>query len=186
MMLKQSLAIIVIFATFSVSAGTLTEDVEELIDLLRLEEDIKNQYENCISGSAKVTEAEILHEMQDEYSDLNLDSEDLELLLSIYSEFYHYGCAYLAGDEIPNFYRIELKKRFTHAEIKSLIEFYKTPLGVKLNSQWIKINKEFGGILNERHAADSFEAQRRFEERMESFWNHLEKKAVEESLDKGA
>jgi hypothetical protein len=186
LMFKQTLGFLFFLVVFPATAGTLNEDIEELISLLKLEEDITNEYVKCVSGSADVVEAEIKHEMLNEYSDIKLDGEDLALLVSIYTEFYNYGCVYLAGDEVPNFYKIEIKKRFTHADIKSLIEFYKTPLGLKLNDQWFEINKEYGKILKDRQAVDSFEAQRKYEERMEAFWEHLEKKATEEASEHGA
>ncbi|MDH3377952.1 MAG: DUF2059 domain-containing protein [Gammaproteobacteria bacterium] len=186
MILKYTLVFLFVLVAKPTEAGSLSEDIEELIALIRLEEDIKNQYQECISGSANITEVEIQHEIRNEYSDIMLDSEDLVLLVSIYSEFYNYRCSYLSGDAVPNFYRLEFRKRFTHAEIKSLIEFYKTPLGLKLNNQWIEISKEYGKIIKDRSAVDSFEAQRRYENQMEMFWEHLERKAQEEPSEKGA
>ncbi len=185
-MLKHVLILLSALTISPVLAGSLSDDIEELIALTKIEEDIKNQHMECISGSANITEAEIRHMINGEYSDIQMDSEDVALLISIYSEFYNYSCAYLAGDEVPNFYRIQFRKRFTHPEIESLIEFYKTPVGIKLNNQWIEINKTYGEILKERNAVDSFEAQRKFEKRMEDFWIYLEKKAAEETTEQGA
>jgi hypothetical protein len=167
-------------------AASPADDVDELISLLLIREDLEYQHQSCVEGSADIVEAEIRHELDTEYSDLELEADDIALLISIYSEFYESGCSYLDGDEVINFYRGEIRKRFTAEEIGALIEFYSSPLGLKLNAQWLEINKVFGDILGERQAADSFEAQRRYEEQMELFWIRLENKAAEEALDRGA
>lgn len=183
---KNLTIILFVLITPSVAAESLSEDLEELISLQRIEEDIKNQHKDCLEGSANATEAEIKHELETEYSELNLAADDIAILIAIYADFYNFNCSYLAGDEITNFYRVEFRKRFTHAEIKSLIEFYKSPLGKKLIHQSLEISKEYSNILKERQAVDSFEAQRRYEDQMESFWKRLEKKAAEEQKDHGA
>jgi len=185
-MVKHLFALSLLLAAFPAAPGTLDEDVEELVALLRLDEDIRNQYQQCMSGSAVMTTSAIQREILETYADIELDSEDLALLMSIYSEFYNQGCAYLDGPEIPNFYRIELRKHFSQDEIRGLIEFYKTPLGLKLNARWLEINRAYGDALNQRQAVDGFEAQRRFELRMEDFWNYLERKTGDERKEHGA
>ncbi len=170
----------------SAHAGTVDEDIEELVALLRLDEDTKNQYQQCLSGSTDMSVSAIRREILDTYTDIDLDSEDIAILVSIYTEFYNQGCNYLAGSAMSNFYRAEIRKRFTHDEIESLIEFYKTPLGLKLNAEWLYINQAYGEILNRRQATDGLEAQRHFEERMQDFWLYLERKSTEETTEQGA
>jgi len=169
-----------------VYSATVDEDVEELVALLRLDEDIRNQYQQCMNGSTDMSVSAIRREILETYTDIELDSDDIAMLVSIYTDFYNQGCNYLTGSEMQNFYREELKKRFSRDEIRSLIEFYKTPLGLKLNAEWLGINQAYGEILNRRQAADGLEAQRRFEERMQDFWNYLERKATEEAIGQGA
>jgi len=167
-------------------AATVDEDIEELVALLRLDEDTRNQYQQCLNGSADLSVTAIRREILDTYTDIDLDSEDIAILVSIYTEFYNQGCDYLAGSAMTNFYRAEIRKRFTRDEIESLIEFYKTPLGLKLNAEWLGINQAYGEILNRRQASDGLEAQQRFEERMQEFWRYLDEKATEETSEQGA
>jgi hypothetical protein len=162
------------------------DDLDELISLLLIREDLEYQHQSCVQGSADIVQAEIRHEIDTEYRDLGLEADDIALLISIYSEFYESGCSYLDGDEVIDFYRSQIRNRFTAEEISALVDFYRSPLGLKLNAQWLEINKVFGDILGERQAADSFAAQRRYEEQMELFWIRLENKAAEEAIDRGA
>ncbi len=185
-MFRSLLVSLLVLSTNAAVAAAPADGVDELISLLLIREDLDHQYQSCIQGSADIVEAEIRHELDGEYADLELEADDIALLISIYSEFYESGCSYLDGDEVINFYRSEVRKRFTAEEIGALIEFYSSPLGVKLNAQWLEINKLYGDILGERQAVDSFEAQRRYEEQMELFWIRLENKAAEEALDRGA
>lgn len=186
MLVKRLAALVLLFAALPAGGTTLDEDVETLAALLRLDEDIRNQYQQCIGGSADMSASAIRREIAETYADVELDGEDLAILMSIYTEFYNQGCDYLDGPEIGIFYRAELRKRFTHEEIRSLIEFYRTPLGLKLNAQWLEINHAFGEILNQRQNDDGFEAQRRLEQRMQDFWDYLERKASEEKIEHGA
>lgn len=183
MMLRALYLFLLLFAIFPVTANTLSEDIAEMVSLLRIEEDLQTQHNQCIEGSADITEAEIERGLNAEYSDIDFDAEDLALLVTIYAEFYIYGCSYLTGSELVNFYKAEIRKRFSHAEIIALIDFYKTPLGNKLNTQWLEINNLYGSIFQERQTVDTYEAQRNYEEQMEKFWNHLEKKADEREKD---
>ena len=185
-MFRSLLILLLVLSANAAMATAAEDDLEELISLLLIRQDLDYQHQSCVEGSADMVEAEIRHELDTEYRDLELEADDIALLISIYSEFYESGCAYLDGDEVINFYRSEIRKRFTDEEISALIDFYRSPLGLKLNAQWLEINKVFGDILGERQAADSFEAQRRYEEQMELFWIRLENKAAEDAIDRGA
>ncbi len=182
-MLRVTFWFLLVLVTFPVAANTLAEDIEEIVALLLIEEELKTQHKQCIESSANITESEIRHGLDSEYSDVEFDADDIALLVSIYADFYTYGCSYLAGNEAVSFFKAEIRKRFYHEEIIALIDFYKTPLGRKLNAQWFEINTLYGNILQERQLVDAFEAQRRYEEQMEKFWIRLEEKETTEAKD---
>lgn len=178
-----------LFAALSIllaAQPAAADGVERLIDLLRLEEDIEAQYDQCIAGANRISEAEVEYEFAQNYPDIELQPDDLALLIAIYSEFYRSSCEHLAGDEVLNFYRAEFRRRFDTAEIDALVAFYETPLGVKLNAEWLEINRNYGAVLQDRQAVDSFAAQRRYEQRMEEFWLRLDEKAAATAPDRGA
>jgi hypothetical protein len=178
--------LLILLPWYGSASGAPADDVDELVSLLLIREDLENQHRSCVESSASIVEAEIRHEIDNDFADLELDADDIALLISIYSEFYQSGCDYLDGDEVIDFYRGEIRKRFSAEEIRALIDFYRSPLGRKLNAEWLQINRLYDDILSERQAADSFAAQRRYEEQMELFWFRLENKAAEEAPDRGA
>lgn len=181
-MMRLSLPLCFSLLPSLLGAGPVRADnVDELIGLLRIAETVEAQHRECLDGSSKSLEAELDYELQSGDLGIEPGSEDWALLTAIYAEFYHSTCSYLDGDEIVNFYRSEFRRRFSGDEIDQLIEFHRSPLGLKLTAQWFEIDRVYGETLNQRQATDSFNAQRRFEQRMEDFWLYLEEKATGES-----
>ena len=181
-MLRLALTLCFSLLPLLLVAGQVRADsVDELIELLRIAETVEAQHHECLDGSSKSVEAELDYELESGELGLEPGSEDWALLTAIYAEFYHSACSYLDGDEIVNFYRSEFRQRFAPEEIDRLIEFYRTPLGKKLTAQWFEIDRVYGEILNQRQITDTYNAQRRFDQRMEDFWLYLDEKATEES-----
>ena len=137
------------------------------------------------ASGATLVEAEVGYEIDERYGDIELQADDLALLVAIYSEFYRSSCDHLAGDEVLNFYRAEFRRRFDADEIAGLIAFYRSPLGAKLNAEWLEINRVYGKMLQDRQAEESFAAQRRYERRMDEFWLRYEEK-TESAPERGA
>ena len=170
----------------SLAASATDDPIDELVALMLLREDVANQYAECVEGSKKIARDEIEHSLDNEWRELTLDAEDVALLVSIYTEYYLGGCDYLDGEEIVNFYRSEIRQRFSEADIEALIEFYRSPIGDKLSREWLAINQAFGQLLIERQLVENYAAQRLFEQRMEDFWTYLERKATGQDSQTGA
>ncbi|MCP3900183.1 MAG: DUF2059 domain-containing protein [Desulfobacteraceae bacterium] len=161
------------------------DEVDELIDVLRLRDEMKNQYDECIESSRKPAEENLGNSIKGDFEGVPLDSEDLAILSKIYLDFWSYGCDYWEGEEIIDFHKVEFRNSFTSKEIRELIKFYKTPLGNKLNDQWIEIDNKIGKILADRQYSVAQEAQKLWEEQMEKFYEHLEIKIIEGSTEDG-
>lgn len=185
-LLKHSSISFVILISMAYTNPVFSDDIEELIDLFRIEEDIEAQYRECLDSSTKSVEAELRFELQSERMEIDPGDDDWALLIAIYSEYYTALCDYLSGDNILNFYRAEFRKRFSADEISALIAFHKTPIGKKLNDEWFQINRTYSEVLGERQSVDSYEAQRQFDKRMEDFWDYREEKLNSESREQDA
>ena len=164
----------------------LADNVDVLVEQYKIEEDLRAQHQQCLAGAAQSLEMDLEAGRQSDDYDIEPGDPDWALIGAIYSEYYTALCSYLTGDEILNFYRVEIRKRFTAAEIDSLIEFNNTPLGQKVNDEWFKINQVYGDILNERQTVDGFDALQRFEDRMDDFWDYRQNKAIGKSPEQDA
>lgn len=162
------------------------DEVDELIDLLQIRDEMKNQYEDCIENSKKLAKEDFSNSIKESFEGFPLDPEDLAILNTIYSNFWSYGCDFVKSEEVITFYKVEFRNRFTSEQIQGLIKFYQTPLGNKLSDQWLEMNQKFGKILAGRQVAVTQESQKLLEEQMEKFFEHLEKKAIEGSTGSGA
>lgn len=162
------------------------DEVDELIDLFQFRDDMQNQYDACIESSKKVVEESFSNSIKEDFEGIPLDSEDLSILNTIYSDFWSYGCDYWKSEEIINFYKVEFQTRFTPEEIQELTKFYETSLGKKLSNQSMEINQRFREMTSGRDYAVAQEAQKQWEEQVEKFFEHLEKKAIEGSTEDGS
>ena len=168
-----------------IASNAKADEVDELIDLLQFRDDMKNQYDACIETSKKAAEEKFSNSIKENFEDIPLNPEDLAILNTIYSDFWSYGCDYWKSEEVFNFYKVELRNKFTSEEIQELIKFYETPLGKKLSNQSIEMNQKFAKMLSGREYAVAQEAQKLFEEHIEKFFERLEKKASEGSIEGG-
>jgi len=166
--------------------GAAADNVDELIELFRLEQEMQAQHRECLDNSSKSVEADLRNYLESGELGIEPGDEDWALLIAIYAEYYNAFCDYLAGDAILNFYRSEFRQRFTPVEIDALIEFNSTPIGKKLNDEWFDMNRAYSELAAQRQLADSRAAQTRFEERMEKFWEYREKKLNSESREQDA
>jgi hypothetical protein len=173
-------------ATLFFCGPVLADNVDVLVEQYRIADDLRAQHEQCLAGAAQSLEMDLEAGRQSDDYDIEPGDPDWALIGAIYSEYYTALCDYLTGDEILNFYRAEIRKRFTAAEIDSLIEFNNTPLGQKVNDEWFNINQVYGDILNQRQLVDGFEAQQRFEDRMDDFWDYRQNKAIGKSPEQDA
>ncbi len=162
------------------------DEVGELIDLLQIRDEMKNQYKDCIESSKKLAEEDFSNSIEEDFEGIPLDPEDLAILNTIYSNFWNYGCDFVKSEEVISFYKVEFRNRFTSEQIQELIKFYETPLGNKLSDQWLEMNQKFGKIVADRQVAVTQESQKLFEEQMEKIFEHLEKKAIEGSTESDA
>jgi hypothetical protein len=162
------------------------DNVDELITLLKIREEFAAQHQECIEGALQSLDLELQFEIQSDDLEIEKDDPDWALLAAIYSEYYEAICSYLSGDEIINFYRSEIRKRFTAQEIDALIKFHNTPLGKKLAIEWFEIGRSNAKILKERQSIDEFDAQRQFDRRMEDFWNYRQDKSIGGSREQDA
>ena len=169
-----------------VSAPAMADPVDELVDLYRIEEDLQAQHSECLAGAARSLEMDLEAARQSNDLELEPGDPDWALLGAIYSEYFTSICSYLEGDEILNFYRSEIRRRFTPGEIDQLIEINKTPLGRKVNEEWLNINRLYGEILNDRQAVDAADAQQRFDRRMTEFWKYRRDRADDKAPEQDA
>ena len=168
-----------------IASNANADEVDELIDLLQIRDEMKNQYDECFENSKKLAEEDFSNSIKEDFEDVLLDDEDLAILNAIYLSFWSYGCDFVKSEEVIDFYKAEFRDRFTSAEIQELIKYYRTPLGKKLSSQWLQMNHKFGKILADRQLAVTQESQQLFEEGIEKFFEHLERKASEGSIGSG-
>ena len=176
---RRIVASVSALALLLVCTSAVADNVDELVALYRIQEDLQAQHQQCLDGAALSLEMDLESAQQSQELDIAPGDPDWALLGAIYSEYFAKICSYLEGEEILNFYRSEIRKRFTAAEIDTLIEFNKTPLGRKVNAEWLNINRVYTDILNERQALDAFDAQQRFDSRMDDFWEYRQNKANE-------
>ena len=167
-------------------APAAADNVDELVELYQIREDVKAQHEECLKGAVQALEMDLQSGFAEDEFDIERGDPDWALLGAIYSEYYASVCSYLKDDFLVDFYREEIRKRFTSDEIDALIEFNKTPLGRKMNDQWFLINREYGAIVTERQNRDAQDAQRRFERRMDDFWEYRQKGGIGQMPDQDA
>ena len=168
-----------------ITSNAKADEVDKLIDLLRIQDEMKNQYDDCIESSKKLAEEDFSNSIKENFEGVPLDPEDLAILNTIYSNFWSYGCDFIKSEEVISFYKGEFRNSFTSEEIQELIKFYETPLGNKLSGQWLVFNSKFAKIIADRQFAVTQESTKLLEEGLEKFFEHLEKKIIEGSTEGG-